>query len=123
MITFNIDVELPTLNEYITKERSNRFAAAALKKKYTLICGLAAKNIKKRIKRNTRYSLILNWITKNNKKDPDNVYFGVKFILDGLVNAGVLQNDTRRFIKNIHHNITTGKKFNIEVNLIPEDND
>lgn len=120
MLKFNIKTELPSLNEYISKERSNRFTAANLKKKYTAVCGLAAKVIKNKIKKDTQYSLIINWTVKNNKKDPDNIYFGVKFILDGLVNSGVLQNDTRKFIKNIHHNIETGSKFNIEVILNEE---
>lgn len=123
MIKFTIDAELPGLNEFVNSQRHNKYSGAALKKKFTMICGLAAKKIKKKLKKDTQYSLILNWTTKNNKKDPDNIYFGVKFILDGMVNAGVLQNDNRKFIKNIHHNITTGTKYSVEVNLIPEAND
>jgi Holliday junction resolvase RusA-like endonuclease len=118
MINFNITTELPGLNEYIKFERANKFKAIKLKKQYTDICGLFSKKIKSKIKKDTNYSLIINWTVKNNKKDPDNIYFAVKFILDGMVKAGVLQNDTRRFIGSIHHNISTGEKYNIEVNLI-----
>lgn len=122
MISFNITTELPGLNEYINLERANKFKAVKIKKQFTDICGMFAKKVKSKIKKDTKYSFVINWTVKNNKKDPDNIYFGIKFILDGMVKSGVLQNDTRRFVGSIHHNISTGSKYNVEVNLT-EDND
>lgn len=121
-ISFDIDTILPTLNEYINVERGNKFRAAALKKKYSNICGLYALPIKNKLDPKGLYSLVLNWKVENNRSDPDNIYFGVKFVLDGLVEQGILEKDGRKNIKNIHHNIETTNKYNLEVILI-KDND
>lgn len=40
--------------------------------------------------------------------DPDNIAFGAKFVLDGLVDAGVLSNDTRLEIGELHHRFKWG---------------
>lgn len=40
-----------------------------------------------------RQRIIFRWYCKNQKKDPDNISFAKKFILDGMVKAGVLEND------------------------------
>ena len=119
-IKFDIKTKLPTLNEYIDAERINKFQAAAMKKKFTKVCAIYALKISDKIDPNKLYSLIINWNVDNNRSDPDNVYFGVKYILDGLVNARVLDNDGRKNIKSIHHNIKTVKHYNVEVILTPE---
>lgn len=118
MITYNITTKLPTLNEYINLERTNKYAAAAFKKKFTKVCATNALVVKNKLNQDAVYSLIINWTTDNNRSDADNIYFGVKFILDGLVESGALENDNRKHIKDIHHNIETGKKYNIEINLV-----
>lgn len=38
------------------------------------------------------------WYCKNRREDPDNIHFKKKFILDGAVNAGLLENDGWRQI-------------------------
>lgn len=93
---------IPTdANNYINAERTNRFMAAEIKKRET----------------NTAYRSFLNqfieefkkpvhikfiWYVKKSKngklKDPDNIAFAKKFILDGLVDAGVIVNDTLKEI-------------------------
>lgn len=120
-IKFNIKTKLPTLNEYINIERANKFGAFSIKRKYTDICGVYALSIKKKINPIKRYNLILNWQVENNKSDPDNIYFGVKFVLDGMVQQGILKNDGRKNISSIHNNISTSKKYNLEVILMETD--
>ncbi len=44
-----------------------------------------------------------HWTTASLRVDPDNTAFSVKFVLDGLQDAGVLPKDTRKWIKAIHH--------------------
>ena len=46
-VTFKIETELPTLNEYINAERTNKYIASAMKKKYTNICAMYARQIPK----------------------------------------------------------------------------
>lgn len=38
------------------------------------------------------------WIEKNSRRDPDNIIFAKKFILDGMVAAGILPNDNQKWI-------------------------
>lgn len=114
---FIIETELITLNDYIDAERSHKYKAAKVKKFYTMICKNYAKKIKNR-NLDSLFDLIITWNVTSNKRDPDNIYFGVKFILDGLVAAKVIKNDGRKNIRNIHHYIKTTKKYSIEVELV-----
>lgn len=45
------------------------------------------------------------WFESNIRRDPDNIFAGVKFILDGLVKSGVLENDGQKWIKGIDHEL------------------
>lgn len=45
------------------------------------------------------------WYRKDKKHDPDNIYFAIKFILDGLVKAKAIPNDGRKNIRHIHNYI------------------
>jgi Holliday junction resolvase RusA-like endonuclease len=85
-----IPCELTDLNTYINAERTHRYRAADIKKDMTQICTLYAKNLQPIT---NKIILRITWYCKNQKKDPDNISFAKKFILDGLVKAGVLQND------------------------------
>ena len=49
------------------------------------------------------------WITKNLRKDPDNVSAGIKFVLDGLVQAGIQPDDRRMQINSITHEFGVDK--------------
>lgn len=83
---------LPTLNEYINIERGNRFEAAKLKREWTeaVAWNVKAQSVP-RLKRITKFTII--WKHENKRKDFDNVEFAQKFIRDGLVMGGVVQND------------------------------
>ena len=39
------------------------------------------------------------WYEKNRKRDPDNICFAKKFILDAMVKNHVLPNDSQKYIK------------------------
>lgn len=117
-----IQSSLPTLNEYIQSERGTWAAAASLKK-------FATNNVQVEVMSQNRKPLEgmmdinLYWITPDNKQDPDNIFFAVKFILDGIVKAKVLPQDGRKNIRYISHSIKTikNKRFVI-VELIPVSN-
>lgn len=102
--------KLPTLNEYINAERGDRMAAANMKKKVTNSIMVESLNFRNLIDPNIVYDIELLWETANNRIDPDNIFFGVKFILDGVVKAGILKSDGRKNIRNIYNKIeTTGQ--------------
>ena len=115
-VTFKIETELPTLNEYINAERTNKYIASAMKKKYTNICAMYARQIPKQ--EDKLYDLAIHWVVTDNRKDADNIYAGSKFLIDGMVEAGIIPNDGRKNIRNISHSIETGKKYCITVTLI-----
>ena len=107
---------LPTLNEYIEAERTvltrtkkgNITLGATFKKKATAKVEHSA--IHQIIEPLTGlYDIEINWVRTNNRHDADNVFFAIKFILDGIVKAGKLSGDGRKNIRNIYNNIRTDR--------------
>jgi len=110
-LTITFESKIPTLNEYINVERTNRYGAASMKKSATTGCMVESLNYRGLIDPNGLYDVVACWETADNKLDPDNVYFGIKFVLDGMVKAGIINNDGRKNIRNINNKIdTTGKR-------------
>ena len=84
--------ELPDLNKYINAERSNKYGAAAMKKKATELVAYSC--WEQKIPRGLgTVRLDCVWYCKNKRKDRDNVKFARKFVQDGLVLAKVISND------------------------------
>lgn len=98
MATIVINTPLPSLNDYINAERSNKLYAAKIKQQTTNNVCYLAKQFKVKIEKPC--DIKFTWFKPDNKTDHDNIAFTKKFILDGLVKAGVLQNDTPRFVRN-----------------------
>lgn len=107
MSSFTIPGRLPGMNEIIDAARSSRYTSAEMKKVNTEFVAWCVK--KARLPKMTRINLTISWYEPNDKRDTDNVHAGVKFILDGLVMAGVLRNDGRKQIAKITHEIFTDK--------------
>ena len=47
------------------------------------------------------------WREPSARRDPDNVHAGVKYVLDGLVQAGILAGDGRKHVANVLHDVVT----------------
>lgn len=92
LIKLVIEGELADLNHYIRVERSNRFGAAAMKEAMTSLVAQHAR-YKKLPVIDYKFTMYTTWYCKNKKKDPDNISFAKKFILDGLMSAGIIKND------------------------------
>ena len=107
-----LNTSFPTLNEYINLERTNKILAAKLKKKTTNKIAFLATLYKFSLPEKTCFDVKITWFKPNNKHDHDNISFGLKFILDGLIYANILENDTPRFINNICHNFELDKTRN-----------
>lgn len=86
---------LAGLNELISAINRNRFIGNKLKQEQTQLVALYAKRLKKL--KNPVY-LEFVWHEPNSKRDPDNLAAGKKFCLDGLVVAGILPNDTQKWV-------------------------
>ena len=98
-----LNTSFPTLNEYINLERTNKFQAANLKKVMTNKIAYLAKELNFMLPEKTCFDIEITWYKPNNRHDHDNISFGIKFVLDGLINAKVLKNDNSKYIRNISH--------------------
>ena len=108
---FVVDQSLPTMNEIIKVSKRHWGTYAAMKKKYNDI--IVSAIIDAGCIPDTPYprvDLVCTWYENSKKRDPDNVMAGIKFILDAMVHAGVIVNDTRDNINSITHHIVPGKR-------------
>jgi len=60
------------------------------------------------------------WVEKDRRRDPDNIMAGKKFILDGLVKAGILKNDGWRQVGSFTEIVEVGELPGAHVTLIGE---
>lgn len=110
--------KVPSLNKFVNAQRVNRYAGAKMKRDATRICELF---IRKAMKngfevKNKPTRLKFTWFCKNRREDPDNIQFKKKFILDGAVNAGLLENDGWRQIKGFEDTFEVDKD-NVRVEI------
>lgn len=84
--------EMPGMNEMIDAAKKGKRGYqpyATMKKENTEIVTWRAKKVSKK----RRIYLDITWYCRNKKRDPDNIAAAVKFIWDGLVQAGIIGND------------------------------
>lgn len=89
-----INGSLAKLNDHDSANRANKFGGAALKKKMTDMVTLQCS----RLKPIEGESIITFYWFVSGKHDYDNVRFGAKYILDGMVKSGKLPNDSPKYI-------------------------
>ena len=87
--------ELMDLNNFIDKQRANRYGGASAKKKETDKCAIYIKQAMNKGLRVDKLPVHLNisWYMRNKRKDKDNIAFAKKFILDGMIQARLIRND------------------------------
>ena len=100
--TYFIEGEFPTLNEYIHAERSHRQAGARMKAAFTDVAAYAM-NEEEPVDLAPPLSVEFIWYRKNALSDLDNVSFAQKFVLDGMVRAKIIPNDSIKYISEIRH--------------------
>lgn len=120
---FTIHAKLPSLNEVISKDRTNRFAGAAYKKDTERII---SRYITKALETGelkpvtTSCTVRIDWHEKTKRRDADNIQSSQKFILDALVSAGVLPDDSRKYVTQIYHHIIDGDEDKVSVTIETE---
>lgn len=123
MVSFFLPIWFPSLNDYIDEHRKHRMAGANMKKQYTdevarVLEYMRVEKIKAPV------TISFEWHEKNSRRDPDNVIFAKKFILDGMVQAGVIVNDTQRYILGIEETwLVDPANVGVSVNVQEYDND
>ena len=104
-----------SLNKYINSERTNKFVAAKIKREETRIAYLSLKG-SPAIK--TPCKLRFIWATTNKRIDPDNIAWAKKFILDGMVKANIIPDDTRKHITGFVDDFLIGDKDSVRIEVI-----
>ena len=106
-VTIVIPGEMPGMNEIIAASKLHHNRYNDMKKINTeKVTWIAKSKIKKQFK---KIDLEIRWICKNRRKDKDNIMAGAKFILDGLVQANVIENDGWNQIGDIVHKFEVDK--------------
>jgi Holliday junction resolvase RusA-like endonuclease len=94
MFSFTIKGQLATLNDHDAANRTNKFLGAKLKQEMTDLVTWQCK----KVQRITRpCTLEFEWFFSG-RHDLDNIRFGVKYILDGMVKARVLPDDNQKWV-------------------------
>lgn len=109
-----LPLRLPGLNEYIEACRRNKYAANNMKHSYQAQLALFMRRLPS-IDYPVKFHFI--WVEKDSRRDPDNISFGAKFILDELVILKKLPNDTQKWVKGIYHDYDHGPETKVVMEI------
>lgn len=112
--------ELPSMNVVIDANRAHRQAGATVKKQATEIVYWYAHEQLKPM--DEPVDVVITWYCKDKRQDKDNISSAIKFILDGVVDAGKLQGDGWKHIGDISHKFKVDKE-NPRIEVIFEEVD
>ena len=111
---FEIDMKLPSLNDYIRVCRCNKYQAAKFKSDIEKEIGLFLMEMPKW---NNPIKIHFHWIEGNKKRDLDNIAFSKKFILDAMVNQGKLKDDNRKCVTAFTDSFEYGKETKVVLEI------
>ncbi len=114
---FVIDRRLIGLNEYTKYNRANKYMGAKVKKEEQEYIVWGIKKQLGNIKIDKPVIGHFTWIEENKRRDLDNICFAKKFILDALVQAGVLADDNRKIVTNFTDSFKYADKSKVIVEL------
>lgn len=105
-----IPYRFPSFNVYVNECRKNRFAGANMKKDIEQSIRPYLMDLPT-MKRPVRIDFV--WVEQNRKRDPDNLCYARKFILDALVDCGVLVDDSWNYVKGFKDQFEIGKQTKV----------
>ena len=103
----------PGTNELIDMRGRNRFGYASLKRTYTELAmgyALEAAQACGWVAPEGKVAVECSWVERNARRDPDNVEGGIKWLLDGVVKAGALKDDSQRYVARVTHEYAVDKE-------------
>lgn len=109
-----IPLKLPSLNEYIDACRKNRLAGANMKKRYQNHIGYYLHGLPKYQR---PVKIHFTWIEKNRRRDLDNICWNKKFILDAMVQQGILKDDNRKLVTGFTDDFEYGPEYKVIVEI------
>ena len=113
MNIFTVAEKLPSLNEVINANRGNYYQGNSLKHKVQKSIGVCIEKAVSdgTIKQVKSYPVMIDfeWHERTKKRDADNIASAKKFILDEMVNQGIIKNDSRKYVKGFTDEIVDDK--------------
>lgn len=107
---YEINMKLPSLNDYINVCRCNKYQAAKFKADIEREIGYYLMNMPKW---NNPIKIHFTWIEGNKKRDLDNICFAKKFILDAMVKSQKLKDDNRKCVTAFTDSFEYGKETKV----------
>ena len=120
-----IGMQLPSLNQYQNACRSHWSKGADFKKEIETLIGDFVKIalLKRKLFRVTKpCEIFIEWHEATKRRDVDNIQSAQKFILDVLQSHGVIKNDSRKYVKQIHHTVIDDKRDFVIVRFEEKEN-
>ena len=118
LLKFTIMGRLDGLNDYTKACRGNAYAGNKMKSRNEVAVRNAIRVAGLKKVDHYPVTLKINWYEPNKRRDIDNITLATKFIQDALVSAGVLVDDSQKYICKIEHNVFVDKENpRIEVTL------
>ena len=122
--SFFIPFKLPSLNEMIDANRSNAHVGARHKKQVQndvrlFIRSARARKTLRPVK--TPCFIVFIWHEGNRRRDADNIAAAKKYVLDALVQEGILIDDSRKYVVGFSDDFVDGKVFGCEVKIFDKD--
>ena len=118
--TFTIQGRLVGMNEIIGAARNNRFGSASQKKSQMQIVtdAIQADEVFRNLRFEKKVNIYVSFIEKSSRRDIDNITSANKFILDSIVNYGILIDDSQKYVTKIVSEVFVDKENpRIEVRL------
>lgn len=109
-----IEYKFPSFNEYTEACRRNKYVGAKMKRKIEHDISWFIERlpvIKKPV------FVKFEWHEPTKKRDPDNVCYAKKFILDALVRCGKLHGDSPKYVKGFTDDFCYGGEYKVYVHL------
>lgn len=123
-LVFKVDGRLPGLNELINEARKNRYSSASLKKTAQRPLELVfrrqscGRKVGKHALVNVRFYEPFN---KKYRRDDDNIFAGLKFIMDAFTAVGVIADDNPKYVHVKPERIKDCEKPRIEIDIEEDD--
>ena len=107
---YEINMKLPSLNDYTRWCRGNKYLAAKKKAEIEQEIGL---HLTKMPKWTNPIKIHFHWVEGTKRRDLDNVCFAKKFILDAMVKFGKLKDDNRKCVTAFTDSFEYGKETKV----------